>query len=416
MAFKVYGYTGVVRQVSVEERRARLGGRHLLAMPVEDVTGVARALVALHSSDPTTIFLSIRARAPRAGVDDVEKTLYEDRALIRFWGMRRTLWVIERDLVPVVHHSSTRRIAERERPRTIRMIEEGGVAEDGAAWLERVLPEVLGIVRERGEVLTRDLTRAMPQLAEKIIFHNKAGRVMGSTSMSSRALVQLAMESRVVRARPAGTWISGQYRWSETESWLGGPIEPMSVDEASSELVSRWLQTFGPGTETDIRWWTGWPAGQVRKALAAVAAVEVGLDGDVGYLHPDDLDPVPAPPPWVAVLPSLDPTTMGWKQRDWYLCGRDALLFDRNGNAGPTIWVDGRVVGGWGRGDDGTVAHRLLEDVGAARAAMIEAELAALETWLGEFRFTPRFRSPLDLELSRSGRRLPSGNVAGPSR
>jgi hypothetical protein len=401
MVLKVDGYTDLVRKVTVEERRARLGGRHLLASPAHDVVAVANSVVALHSSDPITVYLSIRARMPNVTVGDVEKALYDDRALIRLWGMRRTLWVIEPDMVPMVHNSSTKRIGAQERSRTIKLIEGGGVAEDGAAWLDRVLPEVLAFVRERGEVLARDVTRAIPPLSEKIVFHNKAGRLMGSTSMSSRALVQLAMESRVIRARPAGSWISGQYRWAEAESWLGGPIEPMSVEEASAKLVSRWLLAFGPGTETDIKWWTGWPVTQVRKALAAVGAVEVALDDGVGYLHPDDLEPVATPSRWAAALPSLDPTTMGWKQRDWYLGGQDQILFDSNGNAGQTIWLDGAIIGGWAQRSDGELDYRLLADVGSEGKEMVESEIAALQRWLGDTRFTPRFASPLDKELGK---------------
>jgi hypothetical protein len=401
MVLKVDGYTDLVRKVTVEERRARLGGRHLLASPAHDVVAVANSVVALHSSDPITVYLSIRARMPNVTVGDVEKALYDDRALIRLWGMRRTLWVIEPDMVPMVHNSSTKRIGAQERSRTIKLIEGGGVAEDGAAWLDRVLPEVLAFVRERGEVLARDVTRAIPPLSEKIVFHNKAGRLMGSTSMSSRALVQLAMESRVIRARPAGSWISGQYRWAEAESWLGGPIEPMSVEEASAKLVSRWLLAFGPGTETDIKWWTGWPVTQVRKALAAAGAVEVALDDGVGYLHPDDLEPVATPSRWAAALPSLDPTTMGWKQRDWYLGGQDQILFDSNGNAGQTIWLDGAIIGGWAQRSDGELDYRLLADVGSEGKEMVESEIAALQRWLGDTRFTPRFASPLDKELGK---------------
>ena len=70
--------------------------------------------------------------------------------------------------------------------------------------------------------------------------------------------------------------------------------------------------------------------------------------GATGYVLAGDLEPTPRPEPVAALLPTLDPTTMGWKERDWYLgahAGR--LLFDGNGNAGPTIWWDGRVVGGW---------------------------------------------------------------------
>ena len=55
--------------------------------------------------------------------------------------------------------------------------------------------------------------------------------------------------------------------------------------------------------------------------------------------------------PWVALLPGLDSTVMGWKERAWFLGGHQHALFDVNGNAGPTVWCNGRIVGGW--------AHRL---------------------------------------------------------
>ena len=127
--------------------------------------------------------------------------------------------------------------------------------------------------------------------------------------------------------------------------------------------MRRWLAAFGPGTLQDLAWWTGWPLGQTRQALAAARAVEVDLDAGTGFLLADDLDPVPPPPEWVALLPSLDPTVMGWKERSWYLGGHRERLFDRNGNAGPTVWADGRVVGGWAQRPDGTIAVELLEPV-----------------------------------------------------
>ena len=55
---------------------------------------------------------------------------------------------------------------------------------------------------------------------------------------------------------------------------------------------------------------------------------------------------------------------MGWYDRDWYLGGHRAQVFDTNGNGGPTAWWDGRIVGGWGQDNDGRVELRLLEDVG----------------------------------------------------
>jgi len=145
--------------------------------------------------------------------------------------------------------------------------------------------------------------------------------------------------------------------------------------------------------------WTGLPMGQVRRAVTATGAVEVDLDGTPGLVLPDDLDPVPAPEPWAALLPALDPTTMGWAGRDFYLGPHRPVLFDRNGNAGPTIWLDGHVVGGWAQRPTGEVVLRLLEDVGTDATEAIEAEAARLTAWLTPVRVTPRFRTPLEREL-----------------
>ena len=223
---------------------------------------------------------------------------------------------------------------------------------------------------------------------------------MGTMGLSTRMLVQLALESRIIRAEPVGTWISSQYRWVATERWLGGPIPEIETEQARTGLVDAWLKAFGPATEIDVKWWTGWTMTQARKALAAVGAVECDIGGGVGFLHPDDVEPMGEAAPWCALLPSLDPTTMGWKERDWYLGAHSKRLFDRNGNAGPTIWVDGRVVGGWGQRKTGEVVYELLEDVGGDMTAAIVQKVADLQAWLGDAVVTPRFRSPHDRALS----------------
>ena len=123
-----------------------------------------------------------------------------------------------------------------------------------------------------------------------------------------------------------------------------------------------------------MRWWTGWTARETRAALAAIPHAEVDLGGSTGYVLADDLEPTRPPAPAAALLPTLDPTTMGWKEREWYLGPHGATLFDSNGNAGPTVWWDGRVVGGWSQRRDGEIVYRLLEDVGADAVGAIEAE------------------------------------------
>ncbi len=389
-----------MRTISDQERRARLGVRHRLAVPAQDVVEAADAMTGLHSSDPATVYLSARARVPGFKQGDLDAALYEERSLVRILGMRRTMFVVPVGLAPMLHHSSTVALVATERRRLQDMVEKAGIAEDGAVWVSAVSERTFEALRRRGEAVATDLTRDVPELGEKITFYKKDGSVLTTVGLSTRILFLLATEGRILRARPKGTWVSSLYRWAPMDDWLGAPMPEMSRPEAQAALLARWLATFGPGTELDMKWWTGWPVTQVRAALAIVGAVEVELESGTGYVLPDDAGPAEQAEPWVALLPSLDPTTMGWKERDWYLGPHAPRLFDTNGNAGQTIWVNGKVIGGWGQRRSGEIRWQILEDVGAEAAAEIERRAGELETWLSDKVVIARFASPSDRELS----------------
>ncbi len=57
-------------------------------------------------------------------------------------------------------------------------------------------------------------------------------------------------------------------------------------------------------------------------------------------------------------------------------------------------------MGGWAQRREGVIAVRLLEDVGAETRAAVDAAAERLGAWLGKVRLTPRFRTPLERELS----------------
>jgi hypothetical protein len=391
-----------VRHVGAPERRARLARRHHLAAVARanDVVDVARDLVGLHASDPATVFLSVaaRLRRPERAVASLEAALYDQRELARVLGMRRTMFVVPLEVVPVLRAGCTDAMVAGERRRLVSLLEEQGVARDGARWLRTVERAMLAEIERRGEATGAELGKAVPGLDARLSF-GEGKRWAGKVGVSTRVLFLLATEQRIVRGRPTGTWTSSRYRWAPMDRWLPAGIPPMPAADARAALVRRWLATFGPGTTADLRWWTGWTAAATTAALQAVGAVEVELDGSTGWVLPGDDAPVRAPRPWVALLPALDPTTMGWQQRDWYLGAHAPALFDRNGNAGPTVWSDGRIVGGWAQRATGEVVHELLEDVGRdARAAVSEAA-AELERRLGDVRVTPRFPTPLQQRL-----------------
>jgi len=402
-----------MRHVSNEERRQRLGLRHRLADRVTTVEEAARAMVGLHSSDPATVYLSARARVSGMKQDDLEAALYDQRTVVRILGMRRTMFVVPVELAPLLHFSSTVALMAAERRRLVRMVEDAGIARDGEAWVDDTTKRTLSALRARDEAVATDLTKDVPELGEKITFYKKDGSVSATVGMSTRVLFLLAAEGKIVRGRPKGSWVSSLYRWAPMEQWVGRPLEEMTRPEAQADLLRLWLAAFGPGTELDMKWWTGWPVTQVRAALAAIGAVKVEVESGRAYLLPGDLDPVAPPPHWVSLLPGLDPTTMGWKEREWYLGPHAPRLFDRNGNAGQTVWVNGRVVGGWGQRATGEIVWDLLEDVGAEVVDEIGRHAEDLRLWIGDRVVIPRFRSPMDAELGElQGRRSTEGDDA----
>lgn len=357
---------------------------------------VAEHLVGLHATDPATVFLSARARVPGLTVADVEAALYDDRTVLRHLGMRRTLFVLPTTLVPVVQAACTDTIAANERKRLVRDVEAGGLAPDGAVWLDEVEEVTLAALQVAGEATGLDLSRAVPALQAKLTYAE--GRPWGGeVGVASRVFTVLAAEGRIVRGRPRGSWTSGQHQWVPMTAAGQTDVDPA---QARAELVRRWLAAFGPATVADVQWWTGLGVRMVRAALTSAGAVEVDLDGVAGVALAGDLESEPAVPPWAALLPALDPTTMGWKARSWYLGEYGSALFDGNGNAGPSVWWDGRIVGGWAQRRDGEVVVRLLEDAGADARVAIEAEVERLQDWLGGSRVSPRFPTPLQKELA----------------
>jgi hypothetical protein len=350
---------------------------------------VATALVALHSTDPASVHLAVAARTAGEGapIAEVDRALYEDRSIVRVMGMRRTLWAVPADLVPVVTAACGRDIAAAERRRLVKAVEDQGVAADGERLVAELEEQALTALASRREALTAELADDVAALKGTVRYGADA-KWAADVSLASRIVLLLTCDGRIVRTRPQGSWTSNLNRYA-----LAPAGEPMDTADARAELARRWLGAFGPVSEDvtgDLKWWAGWTVAATKRALSAV--------GD------------PPPPehaevePWAALLPSLDPTTMGWKDRSWYLGDLGPTLFDRNGNAGPAVWWSGRMVGGWAQRATGEVVTRLLVDVGREGTAAVEAEAARLQRWLDVARTVvkPRFRTPLQSELAAS--------------
>ncbi len=279
-------------------------------------------------------------------------------------------------------------MAGQELRKTAKDVVGSGLAPDhpaAVAWLEQARAEVLSAVDREGPLTVARAKELVPRIAGKISMApgTKWG---GEVPLVPRVLTWMGARGDIVRGPNAGHWRISRPAWTSMSDWLGEEPDTAPDERAAyAELVARWLRTFGPGTEADLVWWLGSTKTVVRRALADVGAVEVALDRDrIGWVHPEDADAhIAEVEPWAALLPVLDPTTMGWRDREFYLDPDHVpYLFDSNGNGGTTAWWNGRIVGCWVQDEEGVVrvVPRQALPRAATRALGVEAD--RLTAWL----------------------------------
>ena len=155
-------------------------------------------------------------------------------------------------------------------------------------------------------------------------------------------------------------------------AWCPGGLADWPAEAAEVELARRWLHAYGPATADDLRWWAGWGKTQLSRVLTELKPAEVDLDGVPGIALADDLAPAGGGAVGrTAARAGLHPDGLaaaGLVPRP----ARPAAVRPA-GNIGPTVWWDGRIVGGWAQARSGEIVCRFLEDAGSAAAAAVEA-------------------------------------------
>ena len=392
----------VTIRIGTPERRARLGQRHRLAPGTlaSDPAGVARSLVAVHGTDPSSVYLGILARmagTAGSGIRRVDRALYEDRTLIRLLGMRRTVFVAPLDIASLIQAACSRAVADRERRKLLSWLAESGVGGDTDGWLAEVEQAALSALTARGEATAAELAADDPRLRTQIVLA-RGKSYEGRQNVSSRVLFLLAAQGHVVRGRPRGSWTSHQYRWSPLSSWSPGSLADWPAEAAEVELARLWLRAYGPATVEDLRWWTGWGKTQVSRVLTELKPAEVDLDGLPGIALADDLEPVAEAEPWAAAA----------ARAGFHPDGLAAAGVVPRRARGPPVRPDRQhrpqpVVGRpdrrrWAQDPGGGIVCRFTEDAGSDAVAAADAAAQRLSAVLGGVRLTARTRGKTWLE------------------
>ena len=223
-----------------------------------------------------------------------------------------------------------------------------------------------------------------------------------TVSAHTRVLLQLGVRGRSA-AHPADRHLDQRRVHLRRRRLLaaGRAGRTRGAAAGRASLALRWLRAFGPGTATDLQWWAGWTAATTRQALADCGAVEVTLDEGPGWVAPGDEEPAERGRPVGGAAARARPDDDGLEAARTGTSPASAPTPSTAwATPGPTIWVDGEVVGGWVQAPDGEIRTRLFTDLPAARRAEVDRRAAEVAAMVGETRFTVRFPSPVSAALA----------------
>ena len=396
-----------------------VAGRHGLppgASPVS-LAGALAAVVALHATEPATPYLSLWARLPGFTPAHLDAALYDQRTVVRTAAMRTTIHLIHTAELPFFYQATVSQRRRLDQAALRYSLDRVAPGVDAAAYLDDLRGQILRRLESSGPATAADLAQAIPPLKAPVPYGR--GAYTGAFALGSRLVPALCTAGLLVRARIRGTWRSSQCEYDLLPRWLPG-IDLGSVDreQATAWLVRRYIQQFGPVTVRDAAWWTGLPARDIARALAdlgdAVVSVALGDHPEPHLLLASDLREVLAlpdsPPDAAWLLPSLDPLIMGYTGRARFLSPDDAgKAFDRSGNALPTAWFRGRVVGLWSQDAAGRVVCHPFAPLDHEARDLLEDRAVALTTFLNGVVVPYRASSP----FSRSVIGGPSQQEAG---
>jgi hypothetical protein len=155
----------------------------------------------------------------------------------------------------------------------------------------------------------------------------------------TRMLVPLVMHPADVR----WSWTANS-RFTPAEDWIG---KKLHVKPEATELVTRYLQAFGPATPADFQTWSGLP--KAKPLFDELDLVTFTDDaGKTLYDVPDAPRPDPDTPAPVRFLPEFDNVLLSHAKRERIIADEHKpAVFTKNLRVKATYTVDGLVAGLW---------------------------------------------------------------------
>ena len=352
-----------------------------------DLDALLAGSLALHSTDYWSPYLSAWARIPGFQPAALLARLNAGQGLVRINCLRNTVHVVR--------------------------------THDLALFLAAT-GEAVGAVGRRSPGLRgysdleirRGLDALMAALADGPKGINELKAALPDQAEHLRFWLLLAMgEGHILRADAAHAR-SNRTRYALTGAWISGfQRGELSASEARRQLLGRAVRAFGPITVADLAWWLPAPKGEVARALASCGAelMKIEDQGETWWCTAELADATPAPREALGawLLPYEDGLLKAYLDRSWCLApGLREVIFpfsaahwrppagsspgpgphkgvNVSGEARPSIWWGGRVVGRWELEPEG-VAWQLHGQVSAEGEEAIRGEITRIERFIQE--------------------------------
>lgn len=234
-----------MRKITVQQRRRAMVRRHHLAGDARNPEAATQAVVALHATDPASVYLSVLARSAASTLGDVADAMYTRRSLVRWMAMRRTPFVFAREDIALVQAAVSTPLAETLRraliSRLLRNGSEPPIDGDISRWIADLEDRVARGLARRGSASGAQLATDEPALTTLILAKAPSDRPQ---NLTTSLLTLMSADGRIVRGAPTGAWTSRHHRWEPISRWWAQGLPSIDPTRAQQDLARRWLERF----------------------------------------------------------------------------------------------------------------------------------------------------------------------------
>ena len=319
--------------------------RLLAGFKAAGVVQAVRSVVGLQATDVTTPHLSLFARVKDFEKEHLDWELYERKSLGRVECMRSTLFIVPKEILPVVYQVYKGGLSEG-------FLRVWGISLQEYEELSHLILEAL-----KGRTLTATQIKGLLPAHVQRALSRRVGKNIVRLTNVNLVLILLLNQGILLSMKGRGTWkpIGPNYYVRFADWFPGVNLNEVSREEARIRLVKLYLQSYGPATEKDVGWWTGFSMKEVERLLASLenemVEVEIsGLDSSFVMLKSDFAEIEPFKlirGPSVSLLPYEDSYVKGYRERERIVSQEIHGKVYLHGEAQPTILVNGQILGTW---------------------------------------------------------------------